>query len=109
MISAAIEAEIALLESADDKVEFLETLGLEETGLSKVIAAGYKVLDLVTFLTTGPKESRAWTVPQGATAPQAAGVIHSDFEKGFYVDDKSIRPSEFLQLSYQEIKKIVDI
>ena len=83
VISAAIEAEIALLESADDKVEFLETLGLEETGLSKVIAAGYKVLDLVTFLTTGPKESRAWTVPQGATAPQAAGVIHSDFEKGF--------------------------
>ena len=83
VISAAIEAEIAQLESAEEKAEFLETLGLEETGLSKVIAAGYALLDLVTFLTTGPKESRAWTVVRGATAPQAAGVIHSDFEKGF--------------------------
>jgi GTP-binding protein YchF len=83
VISAAIEAEIAQLESAAEKSEFLETLGLAETGLSKVIAAGYALLDLVTFLTTGPKESRAWTVVRGATAPQSAGVIHSDFEKGF--------------------------
>lgn len=83
VISAAIEAEIAQLESAEEKTEFLETLGLEETGLAKVIAAGYRLLDLVTFLTTGPKESRAWTVVKGATAPEAAGVIHSDFEKGF--------------------------
>ena len=83
VISAAIEAEIAQLGTADEKAEFLGTLGLEETGLSKVITAGYKLLDLVTFLTTGPKESRAWTVARGATAPKAAGVIHSDFEKGF--------------------------
>ena len=83
VISAAIEAEIAQLENPEEKAEFLETLGLEETGLAKVIAAGYRLLDLVTFLTTGPKESRAWTVVKGASAPEAAGVIHTDFEKGF--------------------------
>ncbi len=83
VISAAIEAEIAQLESYKDKQDFLETLNLEQTGLSKVIAAGYGLLNLVTFLTTGPKETRSWSVPRGATAPEAAGVIHSDFEKGF--------------------------
>ncbi len=83
VISAAIESEVALLEDAAEQKEFLETLGLEETGLNRVIAAGYKLLNLKTFFTVGPKESKAWTIKDGMTAPQAAGVIHSDFEKGF--------------------------
>lgn len=83
VISAAIESEVALLEDPAEQKEFLETLGLEETGLNRVIAAGYKLLKLKTFFTVGPKESRAWTIRGGMTAPQAAGVIHSDFEKGF--------------------------
>ncbi|SOC20513.1 redox-regulated ATPase YchF [Thalassospira xiamenensis] len=83
VISAAIESEVALLESAEDKKEFLEGLGLEETGLARVIREGYKLLNLLTFFTVGPKEARAWTVYSGATAPNAAGVIHTDFERGF--------------------------
>jgi ribosome-binding ATPase YchF (GTP1/OBG family) len=83
VVSAAIEAEVALLESAEEKQEFLESLGLEETGLTRVIREGYKLLDLLTFFTVGPKEARAWTVFNGATAPNAAGVIHTDFERGF--------------------------
>ncbi len=82
-ISAKIEEEIALLESEEDKQEFLETMGLSETGLSRIIQLGYQMLDLCTFFTAGPKESRAWTVKQHAKAPQAAGVIHTDFERGF--------------------------
>ena len=66
-----------------EKAEYLSTLGLGEPGLARVIHAGYRLLDLVTFLTVGPKESHAWTVWHGAKAPQAAGVIHTDFEKGF--------------------------
>ncbi len=77
-----IEAEIAELDDAD-KAEFLETLGMEEPGLNRVIRAGYKLLGLQTYFTAGVKEVRAWTVKIGATAPQAAGVIHTDFEKGF--------------------------
>lgn len=83
VISAAIEAEVAQLSSEEERREFLETLGLEETGLTRVIRAGYDLLHLITFFTVGPKEARAWTVPVGAKAPQAAGVIHTDFEKGF--------------------------
>jgi hypothetical protein len=83
VISAAIEAEVSALGDDAEKREFLETLGLEEPGLDRVIHAGYRLLDLVTFLTVGPKEARAWTVWKGAKAPQAAGVIHTDFEKGF--------------------------
>ncbi|HEX3864084.1 MAG TPA: redox-regulated ATPase YchF [Stellaceae bacterium] len=83
VISAAIESEVAGLGDADEKREFLEALGLGETGLDRVIAAGYGLLNLVTFFTAGPKESRAWTVTGGSKAPQAAGAIHSDFEKGF--------------------------
>jgi ribosome-binding ATPase len=83
VISAAIESEVAQLESAEDKAEFLESLGLEETGLNRLIRAGYGLLDLITFFTVGPKETRAWTVVRGATAPNAAGVIHTDFERGF--------------------------
>ena len=81
-VCAAIEAEIAQLDNAD-KLDFLQDLGLSEPGLDRVIHAGYKVLSLLTYFTTGEKEVRAWTVKQGVTAPQAAGVIHTDFEKGF--------------------------
>jgi GTP-binding protein YchF len=81
-ICAAIEAEIALLDEAD-KTAFLEDLGLSEPGLNRVIRAGYKLLGLETYFTAGVQEVRAWTVKVGATAPQAAGVIHTDFEKGF--------------------------
>lgn len=77
-----LEAEIAELED-DEKLEFLQDLGMEEPGLDRVIRAGYKLLGLQTYFTAGPKEVRAWTVKIGATAPQAAGVIHTDFEKGF--------------------------
>ena len=81
-ISAAIEAELARFDN-DDREEYLSELGLLEPGLNRVIRAGYELLNLQTFLTAGPKEARAWTVPAGATAPQAAGVIHTDFERGF--------------------------
>jgi ribosome-binding ATPase YchF (GTP1/OBG family) len=66
-----------------DRTEFLSDLGLSETGLARVIRAGYDLLHLITFFTAGPKETRAWTVEKGAKAPQAAGAIHSDFERGF--------------------------
>jgi GTP-binding protein YchF len=82
VISAAIEAEIATLPS-DEREAFLSDLGLEETGLSRIIRAGYDLLGLITFFTAGPKESRAWTVHRGAKAPEAAGEIHTDFERGF--------------------------
>jgi ribosome-binding ATPase len=81
-VCAAIEAEIAQLDEAD-RADFLAELGLQEPGLDRVIRAGYKLLGLQTFFTAGPKEVRAWTVRAGSTAPQAAGVIHTDFERGF--------------------------
>ncbi|MGN6469038.1 MAG: redox-regulated ATPase YchF [Rhizobiaceae bacterium] len=81
-ISAAIEAEVAQLPDEEQK-EFLEAMGLEEPGLDRLIRAGYELLELITFFTAGPKETRAWTVHKGAKAPQAAGVIHTDFERGF--------------------------
>jgi len=83
VISAAIEAEVAQLDDEEERQAFLADLGLEETGLARVIRAGYGLLDLLTFFTAGPKEARAWTVRRGAKAPEAAGVIHSDFERGF--------------------------
>jgi GTP-binding protein YchF len=82
-ISAAIEAEVAQLTDADEKREFLAALGLDEPGLARVIRAGYALLRLVTFFTVGPKEAHAWTVEEGTKAPQAAGKVHTDFEKGF--------------------------
>jgi hypothetical protein len=82
VVSAAIEAELVAM-PAEDRAEYLESLGLEESGLAKVIKAGYRLLGLNTFFTAGPKEARAWTFPEGARAPQAAGEIHTDFEKGF--------------------------
>lgn len=81
-VCAAIESEIVQLDE-DEKQEFLADLGLEEPGLNRVVRAGYKLLGLETYFTAGEKEVRAWTIPQGATAPQAAGVIHTDFERGF--------------------------
>lgn len=83
IISAAIEAEVAQLSSDDEKREFLGSMGLDEPGLNKVIRAAFKLLGLQTYFTAGPKEARAWIVRVGALAPQAAGVIHTDFEKGF--------------------------
>jgi ribosome-binding ATPase YchF (GTP1/OBG family) len=82
VISAAIESEIAQL-PAEEQAEYLETLGLEKPGLNKVIQAGYSLLDLITYFTVGPKEARAWTVRRNAKGPEAAGVIHGDFERGF--------------------------
>jgi GTP-binding protein YchF len=81
-VCAAIEADIALLDD-EDKKDFLEDLGLEEPGLNRVIHSGYSLLELQTFFTIGPKEARAWTVKKGSLAPQGAGKIHTDFEKGF--------------------------
>lgn len=83
VICAAIEAEIAALEEEAERQEFLEAMGIKERGLNKLIRAAYQLLGLQTYFTAGVKEVRAWTVPIGAKAPQAAGVIHSDFEKGF--------------------------
>ncbi len=98
VISAAIEAQIAELESEDDRQVFLQEYGLEESGLNKLIRASYHLLDLITYFTAGEKEVRAWTIKKGWKAPQAAGVIHTDFEKGF------IR-TEVIKLSdYQHFK-----
>jgi ribosome-binding ATPase len=82
IVSAAIESEVAQLPEAD-RAEFLEGLGLHDSGLDRVIRAGYDLLGLITFLTVGPKEARAWTIVRGTKAPQAAGTIHGDFERGF--------------------------
>ncbi len=83
LISAGIEAEIAQLSDPAEKSDFLESLGLEETGLALIIREGYALLGLQTFFTVGPKEARAWTVRVGSKAPQAAGEIHTDFERGY--------------------------
>jgi GTP-binding protein YchF len=82
IISAAIEAEVAQLADEEAK-EYLDAMGLEEPGLDRLIRAGYKLLDLITYFTAGPKETRAWTIRRGTKAPGAAGVIHTDFERGF--------------------------
>jgi GTP-binding protein YchF len=82
VISAKIESEIAVL-ARDERNDYLEAVGLDEAGLDRLIGAGYVLLNLVTYFTAGPKESRAWTITRGTKAPQAAGVIHSDFEQGF--------------------------
>ncbi len=83
MVSAAIESEIAVMDSDDEKQMFLAEYGLKESGLNKLIRASYHILDLITYFTAGEKEVRAWTIRKGWKAPQAAGVIHSDFERGF--------------------------
>jgi len=98
VVSAKIESEVAQLTSEDDKKEFLSALGLEETGLAQVVRAGFTLLELITFFTVGPKEARAWNLKKGLAAPQAAGVIHTDFEKGF------IRAETIAYLDYVNYK-----
>lgn len=83
IVSAAMEADIAQLDSYEERLEFLADMGLSEPGISKLIRSCYKLLNLITYFTAGEKEVRAWTIEQGTKAPQAAGVIHTDFEKGF--------------------------
>ena len=94
-VCAAIEEELAQLEDAD-RDEFLKDLGLDEPGLNRVIRAGYKLLDLQTYFTAGVKEVRAWTIKRGYTAPQAAGVIHTDFERGF-IRAETVSYDDFIQ------------
>jgi hypothetical protein len=103
VISAKIEAEIALLPN-EERADFLETLELEEPGLNRLIRAGYGLLHLVTFFTVGPKEARAWTVHRGSRAPQAAGVIHTDFEKGF-IRAETISYDDFVTLGGENAAK----
>jgi len=101
VISAKIEAEVSQLEDAEEKQEFLEAIGLEETGLDRLIRAGYELLSLITYFTAGPNESRAWTVPQGTKAPEAAGRIHTDFEKGF-ICAETISGPDYLELGGEQ-------
>jgi GTP-binding protein YchF len=96
VISAKIEAELAQLDE-DERKAYLQDLGLKEPGLNRLIAAGYKLLGLITYFTAGPKETRAWTITKGTAAPGAAGVIHSDFEKGF-IRAETIAYSDFVAL-----------
>jgi GTP-binding protein YchF len=96
VISAKIEAEFAGL-PAEDRKEFLAEMGLAEPGLNRLIRAGYQLLDLVTYFTVGPKEARAWTITRGTKAPQAAGVIHTDFEKGF-IRSETIAYEDYVDL-----------
>ncbi len=104
VISAAIESEIAQLETAEEKKEFFDTIGLTEPGLNKIIRAGYDVLGLLTYFTVGPKEARAWTVRKGAKGPEAAGVIHSDFEKG-YIRAEVMAYNDYVTLGSEQAVK----
>jgi ribosome-binding ATPase len=103
IISAAIEAEIAQMDPAD-RPAFLSDLGLTETGLTRIIRAGHDLLDLITYFTVGPKEARAWTIHKGDKAPQAAGVIHTDFEKGF-IRAETIAYADFVKLGGEQAAK----
>ena len=96
IISAKVESEIAILDSEEEKKEFLESLGLKEKGLDKIIKLAYNLLDLISFFTVGPKECHVWTVKRNAKAPEAAGVIHTDFEKGF-IRAETISYNDFVQ------------
>ena len=104
IISAAIESEVAQLEDEAEKKEFLASLGLEETGLSKIIRAGYNLLGLQTYFTAGPKEVRAWTFLKGSKAPVCAGIIHSDFERGF-IRAETIAYDDFVRLGGEQACK----
>ena len=101
VISAAIEAEVAQLTEVAEQKEFLGSLGLKETGLTQVIRAGYSLLELITYFTVGPKETRAWTIRRGTKAPQAAAVIHNDFEKGF-IRSETIAYTDFVALGGEQ-------
>jgi GTP-binding protein YchF len=104
VISAAIEQEISQLASPEEKREFLETLGLNEPGLARVIRAGYRLLGLLTFFTAGPKETRAWTITKGSKAPRAAGAIHTDFERGF-IRAETIAYDDYVGLGGEQAAK----
>ena len=104
IISAKIESEIAELEDFEEREVFLEDLGLTESGVSKLIVAAYRLLDLYTYFTAGAQEVRAWTITKGFTAPQAAGVIHSDFEKGF-IRAEVIKYNDFVTLGSENACK----
>ncbi|NQV54669.1 MAG: redox-regulated ATPase YchF [Rhodospirillales bacterium] len=104
VISAKIEAEVAQLADAEERAEFLSALGLVETGLARLIRAGYELLGLITFLTAGPKEARAWTIPAGTKAAQAAGTIHTDFERGF-IASETISYDDYVTLGGEQAAK----
>ncbi len=104
VICAKIEEEIAQLSDPAEKAEFLETMGLAEAGLDRVIRAGYRLLGLITFFTAGPKESRAWTITRATKAPQAAGAIHTDFERGF-IKAETIDYPTFVDLGGEQAAK----
>ncbi len=104
IIAAQTEAEIAEFDSFEERQMFLEDLGLKESGVAKLIRSAYKLLNLKTFFTVGEKEVRAWTFPEGAVAPQAAGVIHSDFEKGF-IRAEVIKYDDFLKYGSEQACK----
>ena len=95
-ISANIESEIALIKDLNEKESLIKELGLKTSGLHKVVQSGYKLLNLITFFTTGPKETRAWTIPSGTNAAEAAGRIHTDFERGF-IRAETITYSDFIE------------
>ncbi|MDX2050456.1 MAG: redox-regulated ATPase YchF [Rickettsiaceae bacterium] len=97
IICAKIEEEIAQLETVEERIEFLKHLGLNKTGLSKIIGESYSLLDLKSYFTVGPKEARAWTFKDGATAPEAAGIIHTDFQRGF-IKAEVISSADFINL-----------
>ncbi|MTI43620.1 hypothetical protein JM93_02845 [Roseibium hamelinense] len=103
VISAAIEAEVSQLDK-EEQAEFLETIGLEEPGLDRLIRAGYDLLGLITYFTAGPKETRAWTITQGTKAPGAAGVIHTDFERGF-IRAQTIAYNDYVSLGGETAAK----
>ena len=106
IIDAGIEAEIAQLESAEDRKSFLDEMGLDEPGVSKLIKAAYKLLNLSTYFTAGVQEVRAWTIMSGFKAPQAAGVIHTDFEKGF-IKAEVISYNDYVQYGTEQACKEV--
>lgn len=103
-ISAGIEADIAELDTLEERLEFLEEMGLKEPGVNRLIRAAYSLLNLITYFTAGEKEVRAWTIRRGFKAPQAAGVIHSDFEKGF-IRAETIKYDDFVTLGSEQAVK----
>ncbi|MEM1322206.1 MAG: redox-regulated ATPase YchF [Bacteroidota bacterium] len=104
LISVGIEADIAELETREERMEFLEEMGLQEPGVNRVIRACYKLLNLITYFTAGVKEVRAWTITEGTLAPQAAGVIHTDFEKGF-IRAEVIKYRDYVDLGSEQAVK----
>jgi len=103
IVSAAIESELVGMD-LEDRMVFLEEMGLHETGLTRIIRAGYELLDLLTFFTVGPKEARAWTAHKGAKAPETAGEIHSDMERGF-IRAETIAYDDFVSLGGETAAK----